>query len=278
MTIELGPKGDKITCPAFALYSSPAEYSTMGQIVLDMTSLTYQPQSRERSTHPQRHVTFALTEKSLYPVHSPELDEDDDDKPLIRSDRAADSEDEDDKPLVQPASRKEPVKEKREFAAKHRVPTPLRRKGPPVWRNPSAALEQDVSRNSRERSEEVSILGRNPDGEALRSIINKLPDERNLRDLQLKHYHMSAAQFKKKTTHLDVPGKVSDIYQHVVKTCPFCNATKPRPDRSRVSGLRAEQFGDLIFLDHGSAKIGDKTFRFLIFLDGATSHFYSISV
>ena len=29
MTIELDPKGDKITCPSFGLYSSPAEYSTM---------------------------------------------------------------------------------------------------------------------------------------------------------------------------------------------------------------------------------------------------------
>ena len=30
MTIELDPKRDTITCPAFGLYSSPAEYSTMG--------------------------------------------------------------------------------------------------------------------------------------------------------------------------------------------------------------------------------------------------------
>ena len=42
MEIELDPKGDKITCPAFGLYSSPAEYSTMGHIVLDLTSLAYQ--------------------------------------------------------------------------------------------------------------------------------------------------------------------------------------------------------------------------------------------
>ena len=58
----------------------------------------------------------------------------------------------------------------------------------------------------------------------------------------------------------------------MTKTCPFCNSTKPRPDRSRVTGLRAEEFGDLVFSDHGSTKIGDKTFGFLIVLDGATSH------
>ena len=83
---------------------------------------------------------------------------------------------------------------------------------------------------------------------------------------------MSSAQIKKRTTHLDIPGKVDDLCQHVVKTCTFCNSTKPRPDRSRVSRLRAEEFGDLIFLDHGSTKIGDQTFGFLIVVDGATSH------
>ena len=109
--------------------------------------------------------------------------------------------------MVQSASRKEPVKEERASAAKRSVPAQLRRrKGPPVWQDPSAALEQDASGNSRERSKEVSILGKNSDGEALRNITNKLTDERNLRDLHLKHYHMSTAQFKKKTTHLDIPG------------------------------------------------------------------------
>ena len=65
---------------------------------------------------------------------------------------------------------------------------------------------------------------------------------------------MSSTQFKILTTHLDVPRKVCDLYQHVIKTCPFCNSTKPRPDTSRVSGQRAEELGDLIFLDRGSAK------------------------
>ena len=41
MTIELDPQGDKITCPAFGSFSTPADYSTMGLIVLDLTSFTY---------------------------------------------------------------------------------------------------------------------------------------------------------------------------------------------------------------------------------------------
>ena len=188
-----------------------------------MTSLAYQPKSSERSPHPERHETFALSEQqSANPAHTRELDEDDADKPLVCPDRSIVSEDEDDEPLIRPSTRTESIKEKRESAAERIVPTPLRRrKGPPVWRDPCATLEQDVSKNSRERPQEVSILGRNPDGEALRNIMNKLSDERNLRDLHLKHHHMSTAQFKKRTTHLDIPGKVYGLYQHVVKNMPI---------------------------------------------------------
>ena len=89
---------------------------------------------------------------------------------------------------------------------------------------------------------------------------------------------MSTAQLKKRRTHLDIPGIFDDLYQHVVKTCPFCNSAKPRPERSRVSGRRAEEFGDVIILDHGSAKIGDKTFGFLIILDGSYITFDSLSM
>ena len=134
------------------------------------------------------------------------------------------------------------MKEKRESSAERRTPAQFpKRKGPPVWRDPTATLEQDVSGNSRESSKEVSILAQNPDGEALRNVINKLLDERNLIDLHLKHHHMSTSQFKKRTTYWDRPENVYDLYQHVVKTCPFCNSTKPRPDRSHLSGLRINQ-------------------------------------
>ena len=54
----------------------------------------------------------------------------------------------------------------------------------------------------------------------LSAPFNKLFDERNLRDFHRKHYDMSLAQFKKRTTHMDILGKVYDLYQHVVKTCP----------------------------------------------------------
>ena len=134
MTVELDPQGAKITCPAYGLYSSTVEYSTMGHIVLDLTSLAYQPKSRERSARPTKHVTLAESQKkSGYPARPQELDDDEDDKPVVHSDRTTVSEggDEDDKPLVQPASKEKAMK--RESSAIRRVPTPSRRrKGPPV--------------------------------------------------------------------------------------------------------------------------------------------------
>ena len=125
-----------------------------------------------------------------------------------------------------------------------------------------------MSGNSRERSEEVSIFSRNPDGEAIRNIIHKLTDERNLRDIHLKHNHMSTAQCKKRTTHLDILVKIYDLDHHVVKkTCPFCNSMKPRPDRSRLCGLRAGELGSWI-----NKKWKQNLYiSFLFFLDGSTS-------
>ena len=207
----------------------------MVYIVLDLTSLAYQPKLRERSARPTKHVTFALSQKkSACPAQAQELDDDEDDKLLARPNgTTAPEEDEDDKLLVQPTSVLN-----RECSAKRGVLLPVRsRKGPPVWQDPSATLEQDVSGTSRELSGDISSLGEHSDGEALQQVINRLSDVRNLKGLYLKYYLKSSAQFKKRTTHLGILVKVYDLYQHVVKTCPFCNSTKPRPDRSQVRGL-----------------------------------------
>ena len=128
-TLELDPKGAKITCPAFGMYASPIEYSTMGHIVLDLTSLAYQTKSRERSARPRKHVTFALSHrKSAFPARVQELDDDEDDRRLVGPVRTTvpEEEDEDDKPLVQSASKEKAPK--RESSAIRRVPTLLWKK------------------------------------------------------------------------------------------------------------------------------------------------------
>ena len=75
---------------------------------------------------------------------------------------------------------------------------------------------------------------------SLLNLIAKLEKEKNLEELHVKHYHMSVAQFKKRTTHLALPGRIYDLYDFVVKKCKVCNVRQPRPHRSRVSGLMAE--------------------------------------
>ena len=144
-----------MTCPAKDLYSYPIDYSTMEHSKWDLTSLAYQPKSRERLVRPTKHVTFALSQrKSANPARVQELDDDEGDKTLVRLHitTVSEDEDEDDKPLVRPATEEKPME--RESSATRRVSTLLRRrKGPAVWRDPSATLEQDAPGTSRERSE-----------------------------------------------------------------------------------------------------------------------------
>ena len=72
--------------------------------MLKLTSLAYQPNSRELPVRPKKHVTFALWEqKSTCPTHTRELDEDENDQPLVCPDRIVASDDKDDEPLVQPS-------------------------------------------------------------------------------------------------------------------------------------------------------------------------------
>ena len=179
----------------------------MGHIVLDLTSLAYQPESRERSARPTKLVTFCSIETNQH---------------------------------IQLASKKwmttkmtnlsllcnlHPKKKSRsmnllqyaEFLHHYEEEKNLQ-SGEirlPHWNK--------MYQEPRVSDHKTSRVLENSDGEALQKIINKLSDVRNLKDLHLKHHHMSSAQFKKRTTHLDFPGKLSDLYKHVVKTCPSCN-------------------------------------------------------
>ena len=93
--------------------------------MLDLTSLAYQPKSRERSARATRHVTFSLSHrKSAYPARVQKLDVDEDERPLVGPDNitVSEEEDEEDKLFVQL-----PPALKRESSAIRRIPTPLRR-------------------------------------------------------------------------------------------------------------------------------------------------------
>ena len=90
--------------------------------------------------------------------------------------------------------------------------------------------------------------------------------------LHLKHYHMSSAQFRSRTSELYLPEGVYAIgvYDNVVKGFEICQKTKPAPPRSRFSGVRAKDFGDV--MDHLRAiKHMTKKRQLFLVLDGATS-------
>ena len=89
--------------------------------------------------------------------------------------------------------------------------------------------------------------------------------------LHLKHYHMSSAQFRRRTNELYLPEGVYRLYDGVVKDCEICQKTKPAPLRSRFSGVRPKDFGDVVFMDHCEIKHMNKKHQLFLVLDDATS-------
>ena len=154
MTIELETKGDKITCPAFGLYSSPAEHSTMGHIVLDLTSLAEQPttKSREQLGHPKRQVTFSMSEQNqqirlmLQTCMKMKMKMTN----LLYVQRQERNRSKKDviKPLMTKTLHLWFLRGLRDLLRPH---SDRREKGPPIWQEPIAILEQQVSKDSRER-------------------------------------------------------------------------------------------------------------------------------
>ncbi|OLQ08354.1 hypothetical protein AK812_SmicGene8150 [Symbiodinium microadriaticum] len=102
-------------------------------------------------------------------------------------------------------------------------------------------------------------------------MLEKLNDEVELYKLHVKHYHMSPAQFRRRTSMLGLPGEIYDKYDKIFRTCRVCSTSVPTPPRARVAGLRASSFRDLIFVDHEEIKFGSKAYLALVIIDGATN-------
>ena len=133
-TIELDPQGDKVACPAFGLSSSPAEYSTLGLVLLGLTSLTNQPttKSSDGLVTQRRHVSFAMSEREraiqIQPLECPTTR-----KEPLEEGRDQPNENEDLAPLVLPRPSRPP-----QVAQRHK------KRRPSVWQDPTATLEQEV--------------------------------------------------------------------------------------------------------------------------------------
>ena len=102
-------------------------------------------------------------------------------------------------------------------------------------------------------------------------MLEKLNNDVELYKLHVKHYHMSSAQFRRRTSMLGLPGEIYDKYDRIVKSCRICSTSVPSPPRARIAGLRASSFGDLVFVDHEEIKYGMHSYLALVILDGATN-------
>ena len=99
-------------------------------------------------------------------------------------------------------------------------------------------------------------------------MLEKLNNDVELYKLHVKHYHMSSAQFRRRTSMLGLPGEIYDKYDRIVKGCRVCSTSVPTPPRARIAGLRASSFGDLIFVDREERT---KAYLALVIIDGASN-------
>jgi hypothetical protein len=106
---------------------------------------------------------------------------------------------------------------------------------------------------------------------SLRKLHKRLNNELELYKLHLKHYHMSPAQFRRRTSELALPDEIYMKYERVCKKCKACSENVPAPSRSRVTGLRASEFGELVFVDHCEVSHGGHKSLVLLILDAASS-------
>ena len=67
-----------------------------------------------------------------------------------------------------------------------------------------------------------------------------------------------------------LPEGVYRLYDNVVKDCEVCQKTKPAPLRAQYAGVRAKNFGDVVFVDHCEVKHITKKHELFLVLDGAT--------
>ena len=82
---------------------------------------------------------------------------------------------------------------------------------------------------------------------------------------------MNTQNFKKRTEALKIPQEIYDKYNDIVNGCEQCQKFAPAPERSKVSGIRAERFGDLWFVDHVDVTLNKKQYLCLVIIDALSN-------
>ena len=107
---------------------------------------------------------------------------------------------------------------------------------------------------------------------ALGRIHKRLSIPEELKKLHLQHHHMTTDQFRFGTRSLHLPKSTFDLFDKIRSECEVCQAAKHAPSRSKTSGLRADTFGDMTFIDHCQVPLGTgQHIIVFVILDGATT-------
>ena len=106
---------------------------------------------------------------------------------------------------------------------------------------------------------------------ACKKMLRRLEDSVELYKLHVKHSHMSPTQFRRRTSMLGLPDSVYRKYEDVCHKCRVCSTSIAPPPRARVSGIRASNFGDVIFVDHAEIMLRSNKYMALLVLDSASS-------
>jgi hypothetical protein len=227
-TLELGPDADYLTCEAFGFYKHPIPTSTTRHLVVDLSQIKRSPLHRPRQGLPA--ISFAV-------AAAPAVMQDQRTEECLALDRGdPNSDGEGDQQQQQPAENAE-NEQPADQAAEGQEQGP-------------ANLEPKAGQNQRMRLADILPLPL-----PIRRIHEKLRKDTELLKLHLKHFHISLEQFKRRTSELQLQSEIYDKYTEICRACEACaNSARP-PARSRISGLRASNFGDLVFMDHCEIKI-----------------------
>ena len=96
---------------------------------------------------------------------------------------------------------------------------------------------------------------------AYKKMLKRLEDSVELYKLHVKHYHMSPTQFRRRTSMLGLP----DSFFRSMKMFAISVVCV-------VSGIRASNFGDVIFVGHAEIQLRKNKYMVLLALDdGATN-------
>ena len=300
MTIRLTPHCEYLTCAAFGLDHTPCDRSTTHRMILDLTELKLNPvttastvSNKQRHVHQSWVVRASTSSKSCpkcgadgkHQCPSFRQDEHDepssDAEPIPIPDQDEPNKHPYDQPLAPVTDKKVRFEEPSTDGTVTADPEPHSSQAVPSD-VPSAPIRRRL--RSKQKSDipppvENDSSSQKPDlPTSLKKLHERLNHKDELLKLHLKHYHMSARQFQLRTSELKLPAHIHNMYKDICDKCETCQKHEPAPTRSRISGLRATEFGDLVFIDHGSVKIDNLVFQFLILLDAATMFIQAYAV